>query len=482
MTKKTKIINGSVFFLWLALISLLLYRNYAGTPLEQSQALEGTFTKVAHWYDIYAGPRKIGFAGTTYEKVGDEITIIHEREMKTEKEGHEKLLLERMKCLSDSVYSIRSFEYSSHYEDEKGTKITGKVDKENVIFFIESSEKRKVFTIPKSRNFYLPVTFLPALARQKPALNSVLIVPLLDIINFKIIDFRVVLEEIRPVKVGINILSLYKFRAGNFIWWCNEKGIPLKEENPTGINLYSENEVIAADSSSWLLFDYTGLPFFKSNKLIPDTDKLVRLKLRIKGYKLDPYLYTNSAVTLDNDILVIKKSKIPDKTFKLPYTESNYREYVNPDAWVSSNFKPLKETGQIYARANKYDSVFFAQSLTSYLYNIIKTWPLFAVRNAEDILRSLNGDFLERTIMYATYARAGGLPTRLTGGLVYKNGYFYFHTWPEIWLGKWVPVDPTFNQFPADVTHIPLKTGNIKDLTSSVDDLKSLTIEVLEAL
>lgn len=83
--------------------------------------------------------------------------------------------------------------------------------------------------------------------------------------------------------------------------------------------------------------------------------------------------------------------------------------------------------------------------------------------------------------MYASFARAAGLPTRLIGGLVYRDGYFYFHTWPEIWFDRWVPVDPTLAQFPADVTHIPLKEGTLKDITSIVNDLKSIHIEILEA-
>jgi hypothetical protein len=44
-----------------------------------------------------------------------------------------------------------------------------------------------------------------------------------------------------------------------------------------------------------------------------------------------------------------------------------------------------------------------------------------------------------------------------------------------------VPVDPTLGQFPADVTHIPLKEGTLKDITSIVNDLKSIHIEILEA-
>jgi hypothetical protein len=145
-----------------------------------------------------------------------------------------------------------------------------------------------------------------------------------------------------------------------------------------------------------------------------------------------------------------------------------------------STYKPLQNTGLIYARSNKNDAFRFARYLMGYVYKLVRTRPLFFLSDSRNFLDSLSGDHLERTVMFATYARAGGLPTRLVGGLKYVNGYFYFHTWPEVWFDQWVPVDPTFVQFPADVTHIPLKGGTLEDITSIIHDLKSITIEILE--
>ncbi len=50
---------------------------------------------------------------------------------------------------------------------------------------------------------------------------------------------------------------------------------------------------------------------------------------------------------------------------------------------------------------------------------------------------------------------------------VYVRGAFYYHAWPEIFIeervnrGHWLPVDPTFNQFPADATHFRLARGGL---------------------
>ena len=67
-------------------------------------------------------------------------------------------------------------------------------------------------------------------------------------------------------------------------------------------------------------------------------------------------------------------------------------------------------------------------------------------------------------------ARAAKIPSRVAIGLVSMRGAFYYHAWPEVFVGDakspadaknglWIPVDPTLNQFPADVSHVRLARG-----------------------
>ena len=83
------------------------------------------------------------------------------------------------------------------------------------------------------------------------------------------------------------------------------------------------------------------------------------------------------------------------------------------------------------------------------------------------MLRTRVGDCNEHTALYVAMARAAGIPARIAVGLVYVHGAFYYHAWPEVYLrrgrggGLWLPVDPTFNQFPADATHLRLARGGL---------------------
>ncbi len=486
MSRNIKIVNGIFFFVWILLIGFLLYKNHTGLPLEKALALEQSFRKDVYWYDIYSGTKKIGFSTTSYEKAGNEIIISNEREMTLRINNEDKILIQRLKSLCDLSYSIKSFEYASNLKDEKGIKVTAEVDEESIIFFLESAEKRKTHKITrKGKEFYLPITLIPSIHQKNPSPGSVFIAPMFNPITFSFDEIRISLEEIRPIKVGINILSLYKIRAGNSIYWINERGIPIKEEYPSGLTFYSQVEKFAMDANDRIIFDFTALPFLKSNELIPNPEKLNLIRLKVTGFVLDQNIYNNSPATLENNIITIKKEdteELKKKTYSLPYTGDNLKNYIEPDQWVKSDYKPLHDAGLIYARARKNDAFLLTDYLRGYLFTLIRTNPMFVLSDSVNILKSLSGDYLERTVMFVSYARAAGLPTRLVGGLVYRNGYFYFHTWPEVWFDKWIPVDPTFTQFPADVTHIPLKEGTLEDITSIVKDLKNITIDILEAL
>jgi transglutaminase-like putative cysteine protease len=83
------------------------------------------------------------------------------------------------------------------------------------------------------------------------------------------------------------------------------------------------------------------------------------------------------------------------------------------------------------------------------------------------VLRTKVGDCNEHTALYVAMARSIGIPARIAVGLAYTRGAFFYHAWPEVYIeegrsrGLWLPVDPTFNQFPADATHIRLARGGL---------------------
>jgi transglutaminase-like putative cysteine protease len=69
----------------------------------------------------------------------------------------------------------------------------------------------------------------------------------------------------------------------------------------------------------------------------------------------------------------------------------------------------------------------------------------------------------------------------MMAGLVYQNGRFFYHAWPEVFVGQWVGLDPTFGQAPVDVTHIALVSGDLEQQVALVNQIGRIKIMILEA-
>jgi len=120
-----------------------------------------------------------------------------------------------------------------------------------------------------------------------------------------------------------------------------------------------------------------------------------------------------------------------------------------------------------------------AEELNSGVFNMLDKQITFSVPSALQVLETRQGDCNEHTVLYVAMARALGLPARTAVGLVYTNGAFFYHAWPEVWLGEWVAVDPTFGQAPADAAHIRFVIGGLAQQVEIVRLIGNLNIEVL---
>jgi len=101
------------------------------------------------------------------------------------------------------------------------------------------------------------------------------------------------------------------------------------------------------------------------------------------------------------------------------------------------------------------------------------------VPSAEKVLETRRGDCNEFTTLYVALARSAGLPARTVSGLLYLNGRFYYHAWPEVYLSDWVAVDPTFDQYPADAAHVRFAIGGLARQVELFPLVGRLTLEVL---
>ncbi len=128
------------------------------------------------------------------------------------------------------------------------------------------------------------------------------------------------------------------------------------------------------------------------------------------------------------------------------------------------------------------DPVEKARRLLDYVYRTLEKRPSVTLPTALEVLHQGYGDCNEHSVLFAALARAAGIPTRITVGLVYQGDAYYYHAWDAVYLhGQWVFVDPVMGEFPASIGHILLKIGGIEEQTRLLPIVGVLRIRVLDA-
>jgi hypothetical protein len=223
-----------------------------------------------------------------------------------------------------------------------------------------------------------------------------------------------------------------------------------------------------------------------SNRIIPDPFGEEELRFLLAGVDLTGFELDGGRQELRGDTLVVRRedwSRL-DPGYTLPYPSMDMREALEAEPLIQSGDPRILDAARTIAqigmrgRANPRT---VAERLTQGVFLLLDKTVSFSLPSATQVLESRRGDCNEHTVLYVAMARSVGLPARVAVGLVYLEGAFYYHAWPEVWLGEWVAVDPTFGQTPAGAAHLRFVTGSPAQQLEIARLIGALRIEVLGA-
>lgn len=164
-------------------------------------------------------------------------------------------------------------------------------------------------------------------------------------------------------------------------------------------------------------------------------------------------------------------------SLSLPMSEP--RAFLQPSVYIQCDHPAIIKAAQEMLNGET-DGRRAVAKLTEGVYRLLRKNPTASLPSALDVLKTKEGDCNEHAILFAALARSAGIPTKICVGLVnlYGDAYWY-HAWCAVWLGAWVPVDPTFNQFPADLYHLKLKEGEISEQAQVLRVVGKLKIKII---
>lgn len=274
--------------------------------------------------------------------------------------------------------------------------------------------------------------------------------------------------------------------------WIDEDGRIIEASSPMGFSMRRTEYELARQAQE----DSRGLPSslldddvilstaVQSNVDLGDVERHEELRFILTGVDLEGFQLEGGRQELRGDTLIVRQENFAefDPGYELPYLRMDLREALQPEPLIQSDDPRIQAAARsttAWRSAWRHDPRRVAQSLVRSVYNMLDKEITFSVPSAVQVLESRRGDCNEHTVLYVAMARSLGLPARTAVGLVYVDGSFYYHAWPEVWLGEWVAVDPTFGQYPADAAHLRFVVGGLAQQVEIVRLIGRLDIEVI---
>ncbi len=478
-----KITTTLILLFWFVMLGLLIDRTYIrpSSVIALDVITEEGVHASNEWFGIYQQGRKVGYAHTQTIPEAETYHLFEESEMDILALGSVQRVRTVINSYTSRNFLLKYFDFTLQ-SDLTTMKIKGAVLKNKLVLDIDTGGQTRTEKIQLARPPYLSPNIKPAILLLGLETGKTYRFPLFNPATMSTEEATISIESKERIKIGRTEQTIYKlkesFQGMETTSWVSQDGVTIKEESALGYMLLNESRTNAMKrDKGGPVVDILSLTMIPSDP-IKGSSQVTYLRARLKGVPLQGFQLDNDRQTLKEDVIEIRKEDHP-AAYRLPYSGKELAEYLLPNALIQSDDKKIMEqTARILSgEKNAYEA---AKKLNDWVYNALTKKPVVSIPSALEVLNQREGDCNEHTALYTALARAAGIPTRMAAGIVYMENGFYYHAWPEVWVGTWMAVDPTFNQFPADATHIRFATGNLDRQSDIIKLVGKLKVEVLE--
>ena len=249
--------------------------------------------------------------------------------------------------------------------------------------------------------------------------------------------------------------------------WVAGDGSVIKETTNQGFASFKESAEVAQKLDEPL----TVSSIITMSLVKPDQPINRSVRVREIIFHLQP-LRSPDLIPEDQRQKILKTEQLPNGFYRATLQVKTELEQSFSSGLGKPDSKYLEDSAQVQSRhpmiralarelaGDKRNVWQVAKDINRWVYrNLAK--ELVDTVTALDALHERRGECQSHTYLFTAVARAAGIPTRIVNGLVYSQEYsgFLYHAWPEVYVGEWRALDPTFGQDVVDATHIKLTEG-----------------------
>ncbi len=484
------------------------YRNIMRTKFSVNAFLSAIFLAVVlcqnvaagiiseQWMEVTAFGDKIGFAYRNVEELSDGYKVTTKTVMRLEVQGTTQDMSSSQTYFLNTTFQLQRFSYVQKMLNHRQF-FDGKVENGKLKVEIRSGGNVSTKEVPFDKKTYLADTITLLLSRSGMQTGQnynfkIFMISLMSTGNIGISVGKKTSVEINGKTEEAFIVTSH-FKSFSVDSWVAPDGRVLKEESPMGFTSQAVDEMQAVSFDGGVM-PFTNLLTFS---LIPvDGDfsnpkTISRLEITMSGLAgkdLVPNDERQKTVVQKVENrggkktytigLEIEKKGINETSASPPLSEKEITAYLKPTFEAQAD-DPFIQQKAMEIVDNEEDAFKSAQLINRWVYkNVHKKFV--DTFSAVETLRTMEGECQSHTNLFTALARSAGIPTRTVSGIVYSKQFegFLYHAWPEVYVDKWIAMDPTFGEDIADATHIKLVEGDLSKQLQLFEFIGRIAIDV----
>jgi hypothetical protein len=478
--KKKTLLRLVLLLLWAVLFTLLLQRDYFIRTLETREAQVIQKGREESFSGVYFRDERIGYVKNRLVSVasgGHHLSQEAYLRLNILDQAHPVNLRVEANLEDDLKLRDFDFELTSPFYTMRAQ---GRVEGARVDFTLNTGKEVIEDSIQLNQPPYLSTNRRGYLLSRNPSKGDKVRLPYFDPLSLTGKD--TVIEYLGYDKLVINgrIQRLHRFSETfsgvRISFWLDEEGKVIKEESPAGFVFLAEPEFRATDLPEIGKEILSSVSVPVTGRMPDDYASRRRLGYRLTLPEDAEFDLNRDRQELHGTDLIVQRedppgsgveacSGPPEALASTPYIQSGNKMIGERAAAI------LGDTGNDLEKVEK---------LAAWVYENLEKRPVLGIPDALTTLETRQGDCNEHAALFAALARRAGIPTRIAAGVTYHAGAFYYHAWNEVCLsGRWLSLDTTKNQLPADVTHLKFVNGETDEQIKIGALLGRLAIEVL---
>ena len=472
-----------LFGTWFILIGLLINRDFLLPTISPDEKALLQQAREESYYGIWFQDQRIGYVVEQIQAREDGTYLLRQKaQLRLRVLTSTQFISMDLEADLAPDLRMRDFQFtfsSPNYSMEA----SGKVEGRQVHFTLDTGRSTIKDTITLAHSPLPPLNQRPYLLQELTKKGAKVKITSFDPVSLT--GKEAVVEYLGREKILVrrtvyNAHHFVESHAGMRInFWLNDEGGIIKEESPTGFVFIAEPKfkATAITIPSGDLLDSVAVNYSGNLPTSQQASVTYRLVLPA-GVELD---LDGGRQTLGADhLLTLRRESLDSQMSTAAASElCQAEQYLQPSRYVQADHPDIRKMAQTIV-GSQADPTEQVKLLATWVFTNLEKRSVLGVPDALTTLRTKRGDCNEHASLFAALARSLKIPTTMAAGVTLYRGAFYYHAWNEVCVNnRWLSLDTTASQLPADLTHIRLARGDLDQQLKIGALLGKLQIDIL---